>query len=96
MEKSLYQRCLGFELVEEEQTIDVDNKGGSKIGKIVKRKKHIPPDTMAIMYWLNNRRREEWGGSRKTQEANNAVDDWVNSIPETPDDNSTDNGEKGS
>ncbi len=86
VERTLYQRCKGFEVEEEEQTINVDNKGGSTIGKIVKKKRYIPPDTMAIMYWLNNRKREEWNNKYKS-ESSNIVDDWVDSIPDVTEGN---------
>lgn len=62
VERKLYERCLGYDVEEEEKTIDVNRDGSSKIGRIVTRKKHIPPDVMAMMYWLNNRSRRtgEW------------------------------------
>lgn len=62
VEKKLYERCIGYDVEEEEKVIDVNKDGSSKIGRITSRKKHVPPDTMAIMYWLNNRKRStgEW------------------------------------
>lgn len=62
VEKSLFDRCIGYEVEEEEKTIDVHKDGTSKIGTIRTRKKKILPDVMAIMYWLNNRSRDtgEW------------------------------------
>lgn len=66
VEKSLYKRCLGYDVEEEEKTIDVNKDGTSKIGTVRTRKRHIPPDTMAMMYWLNNRSRVsgEWSQSQ--------------------------------
>jgi transposase-like protein len=60
--KSLYERACGYDYEEEEQVIDVHKDGTSKIGRIVKRKKKVPADVMAQMYWLNNRHRKtgEW------------------------------------
>lgn len=62
VEKSLYKRAIGYDYEEEEKRIDVGKDGSSKIGTITTRKRHVPPDTMAIMYWLNNRSRKtgEW------------------------------------
>ena len=62
VEKKLYERCMGYDVEEEEKVIDVNKDGSSKIGRITSRKKHVAPDTMAIMYWLNNRKRStgEW------------------------------------
>jgi hypothetical protein len=60
--KKLFERCMGYDVEEEQKTIDVNKDGSSKIGQIRTVKKHIPPDTMAMMYWLNNRSRKtgEW------------------------------------
>ena len=60
--KKLYERCMGYTIEEEVQTIDVNRDGTSKLGQIRTTKKHVPPDTMALMYWLNNRSRKtgEW------------------------------------
>ena len=62
VEKKLYERCMGYITEEEVQTIDVNRDGTTKIGQIRTTKKQVPPDTMAIMYWLNNRSRKtgEW------------------------------------
>ena len=58
----MYKRAIGYDYEEEEKRIDVGKDGSSKIGTITTRKRHVPPDTMAIMYWLNNRSRKtgEW------------------------------------
>lgn len=84
VEKSLFQRAIGYETTDTEKIVEVDTRTGqSKPVKIRTVTKQIAPDTMAGMYWLNNRKRDDWGNGRnKTQESNNAVDDWVNSIPD--------------
>ena len=72
VELSLYKRCLGYDVEEEEKVIDVNKDGSSKIGRITTRKRHIPPDTMAIMYWLNNRSRKtgEWSQRQEVSLSN--------------------------
>lgn len=52
--KSLYRRALGYEVD------DVDLKVVK--GKLTKTatRKHIPPDVTACIFWLKNRRPEEW------------------------------------
>ena len=72
VELSLYKRCLGYDVEEEEKVIDVHKDGSSKIGRITTRKRHIPPDTMAIMYWLNNRSRKtgEWSQRQEVSLSN--------------------------
>ena len=60
--KKLFERCMGYDFEEEQRIIEVGKDGTNKIGSIKTVKKHVPPDTMAIMYWLNNRSRRtgEW------------------------------------
>lgn len=81
VEKSLYQRAIGFQVTDEEKIIEMDRDGNTKPVKIRHTTKNIPPDTMACMYWLNNRKREDWNNKQKS-ESSNLVDDWIDSIPE--------------
>ncbi len=75
VEKSLYTRACGYETKEIEQIIETDEVTGAhsvKRQRIVT--KQVPPDTMAIMYWLNNRSRRsgEWTQRQEVQlEASN-------------------------
>lgn len=55
---SLLQRAEGG-LVKEEKAIKVKTKGGETV-KVVAVETYIPPDTAAIIYWLNNRERDNW------------------------------------
>ena len=57
VEKSLYQRAIGYQVTDTEKTIDMDKDGNPKPVRIRNITKNIVPDTMAIMYWLNNRQR---------------------------------------
>ena len=75
VKKALYERAVGFEIVDKESTVDVDPKTGeSKPVRVKTTTRKVPPDTMAIMYWLNNRSKGEFsqrqeitlGGSIKT------------------------------
>ncbi len=54
VERSLYQRAVGYTC--EEVDIRVVN------GEIVKTPllKHYPPDVVACIFWLKNRRKDEW------------------------------------
>lgn len=60
VERSLYQRAIGFEITDTEKTIDMDKDGNAKPVRIKNTTRKIVPDTMAIMYWLNNRKRGQW------------------------------------
>lgn len=60
IEQCLYKRALGYSYEETERNIDINRDGSSTLAKVKTVTKQVPPDTMAIMYWLNNRRRTEW------------------------------------
>ena len=72
---SLYQRAVGYDAKDIEQIIVTDPATGKqRVEKTRVITKHIAPDTMACMYWLNNRSKGEFtqrqeitlGGSVKT------------------------------
>lgn len=66
VEKSLFKRATGFSYSEAEKYIDIDPKTGApKITRTRVTDKHVPPDVMAIMYWLNNRSRKTGKWSQK-------------------------------
>lgn len=60
VEKSLYKRAMGMEITESERIVNVDKDGNPMPARVKTVTKQIPPDTMAIMYWLNNRQRAYW------------------------------------
>ncbi|MCK9591856.1 MAG: helix-turn-helix domain-containing protein [Methanoregula sp.] len=55
VEASLFQRANGYDL-DVVETTEYPN-GGVQVKKT---KKHIPPDTTAQIFWLKNRRPDEW------------------------------------
>ncbi|MFA5348132.1 MAG: hypothetical protein WC294_08340 [Methanoregula sp.] len=55
VEASLFQRATGYDLDVEETTEYPD--GGMQVKRT---KKHIAPDTTAQIFWLKNRRPDEW------------------------------------
>lgn len=70
VEKTLYKRALGYEVKDVEQIVENDPVTGRPvIGKQRILTKHVAPDTMAIMYWLNNRKKHtgEWSQSQKVE-----------------------------
>ena len=58
VEASLFRRALGYEIEESENLLEMDADGNRKPLRVKKTKKHVAPDTMAAMYWLNNRSRK--------------------------------------
>src|SRR5690348_15902932 len=63
VQSSLYQRAIGYE----HDAIDVRVLGGVIVKTPIR--KHYPPDTVAGIFWLKNRRKKEWGA------ADSAADD---------------------
>lgn len=62
VENALFKRALGYEYEEETKMI---SEGGKKSIKVIK--KHVPPDTTAIIFWLKNRKREQWRDVNKIE-----------------------------
>ncbi len=69
VEKSLYKRALGYDIKEKETLVETDKDGNVKPVKVRESSKHVPADSMAIMYWLNNRCRHtgEWSQTQKVE-----------------------------
>lgn len=90
VEKTLYKKALGYTYDEVEKIIDMDNNGRPSVTKTRVVTKHVPPDTMAMMYWLNNRKRitGEWSqtqnikvsGSLHGVDLSNMTDDELRNI----------------
>ena len=89
VKKALYQRAIGYEVIEKESTVDVDPKTGeSKPVRVKTITKQIAPDTMAIMYCLNNRSKGEFaqrqevtlGGEVKTSPMANLTEDELRKL----------------
>lgn len=62
VENALLKRALGYDYEEETKMVA---ESGKKSIKVVK--KHIPPDTTAIIFWLKNRKREQWRDVNKIE-----------------------------
>lgn len=59
VERSLFERAMGYEYEEEEVTALRDRKGES-IARIKRTKKRVPPDVTAQIFWLKNRQPARW------------------------------------
>ena len=73
IENSLYKRALGYDVEEviEEQRPDSNGVMTVTLKKVTK--KHIAPDTTAIIYWLNNRKPKEWRNKQVIESDSNSV-----------------------
>lgn len=56
VERSLYQKAVGYSV--DSVKIFADPKTGAE--QIVPFVEHYPPDTTAAIFWLKNRRKDEW------------------------------------
>lgn len=66
VKRSLFERAVGYECQDKESIIDVDPRTGEqKPVRVRTLTKKIPPDTMACMYWLNNRSKGEFSQTQK-------------------------------
>lgn len=89
VKRSLYQRAVGYEAKEVTQIIEQDPATGTqRVSKTKVTAKHIVPDTMACMYWLNNRSNGEFsqrqevtlGGSVRTSPMEKLTEDELRSL----------------
>lgn len=89
VKRSLYQRAVGYEAKEVTQIIEQDQATGTqRVSKTQVTTKHIVPDTMACMYWLNNRSKGEFsqrqevtlGGSVRTSPMEKLTEDELRSL----------------
>lgn len=58
IENALYKRALGYDY--EEVTTIIEEYNGKQKKRITKVKKHMAPDTIAQLAWLNNRKPQSW------------------------------------
>ncbi len=86
VEAALYKRAIGYEYEETETLLEMDKDGNRKPLKVKKTKKHVPSETMAGMYWLNNRSRKSGAWSQR-QDLNVSFDgEQPNVVLYLPDD----------
>lgn len=64
VENALLKRALGYDYEETEVTIQETNGVVTKKKRTVK--KHIPADTTAQIFWLKNRKPDEWRDRKET------------------------------
>lgn len=60
VESALYRRAVGYDYEETETIVSVDKEGNATPTKVRKIKRHVPGDVTAQIYWLKNRKPDEW------------------------------------
>lgn len=73
VENALLKRALGEWVVEEEKTVDQVGDGEPR-KRITTRKRYIPPDTTAGIFWLKQRKGKQWNSMSESQEYKLAVE----------------------
>ena len=75
VEKTLYERAIGYDYDEEEKVVEMDKDGNVKPVKVRTVKKHVPADVGAMCFWLKNRNPDEWADRpRNTMEIEDTDD----------------------
>jgi hypothetical protein len=59
VERSLYQKATGYEFVEQ-QAIKIKLEQYKEEVQVVDVQRHAPAETPAAIFWLKNRRKDEW------------------------------------
>ncbi|NLK53209.1 MAG: helix-turn-helix domain-containing protein [Syntrophomonadaceae bacterium] len=70
VENALLKRALGYEYEEVKQIIEKDEKGKDR-KRIEKTVKQVAPDTTAQMFWLKNRKPDEWRDRQNIEHSGN-------------------------
>jgi hypothetical protein len=60
VERALAERAIGYWIDEEEEIII-----NGKVARLIRRKKFIPPDVTAGIYWTKNRMKDKWSDVHK-------------------------------
>lgn len=66
VENALLKRALGYEYEEVKQIIEKDEKGKDR-KRIEKTVRQVIPDTTAQIFWLKNRKPQEWRDKQETE-----------------------------
>lgn len=65
VENALYKRAVGYTYEEETKEMSRDPRTGEITRQTVRvTKKHVPPDVLAMIYWLKNRKPKDWRDKR--------------------------------
>lgn len=84
VENALLRKALGFSYVEETRERRFNKTTGEYEMMVVKSvKKHCPPDTIAAIFWLKNRKPMDWRERNRESVADN-IDDGVEIINDAP------------
>lgn len=82
VENALYKKATGYEYEETTEELRFDKATGEKRMVVTKRvKKTVPPDTVAQIFWLKNRKPGEWRDKRDVEMTGSAAVQIIDDIP---------------
>lgn len=67
VENAILKRALGFTYEEESTEVRVDEQGNATPAVVKRTKKLIPADMGAAIFWITNRKKEEWKNTKVSQ-----------------------------
>lgn len=70
VKRALYQRCVGYDYVEESIVVDQNT---HEVRSVPVRVVHVPADAKAALSWLAKRQRDDWGDAPINNNVNVAV-----------------------
>lgn len=79
VERSLYQKATGYD-VTEEQAVKLKVEQYKEEVEVVEVRKHVPADTTAAIFWLKNRRQDDWRDKsevRSVHEISDEAASWL-------------------
>ena len=85
VERKLFERAVGYKYTEKETVLELDDNGNRKPLKVRTIEKECPPDVLAQMYWLNNRKTAYYKRNPENfivQDATETQDDVVFYLPD--------------
>jgi len=77
VESSLYNRALGYEVEETTTKVIVNKDGTGTTTEVSKTKKHIVADTTACIFWMKNRKPEEWREKQEVEVSGNPFEELM-------------------
>ncbi len=79
--KSLYRRAVGNTVIKDKKVIvEMDAEGNQRPVRIETTEHPLPPDVTAAIFWLKNRKPEQWRDRQDVKVENN---EWVKALQST-------------
>ncbi len=77
VERSLYQKAIGYE----QDEVKIFMPGGAAVPVYAPFRAKIAPDTTAAIFWLKNRRSQEWRDKQEVEQSGNVTYTIATGVP---------------